>query len=71
MSEKTNKLRDLTTEELQRRLNEAREEMMNLRFQQSTGELSDLSRLPQVRRQIARLMTLLHERERMIRTEGE
>ena len=70
MSEKTKKLRDLSTEDLQRRLNDAREEMMNFRFQQSTGELSDLSRLRQVRRQIARLMTLLHEREQMSGTEG-
>jgi len=36
---------------------------MNLRFQQATGELTDFTRLRHTRRQIARLMTLLHERE--------
>ena len=44
-------------------MNDAREELMNLRFQQATGELTDFTRLRHTRRQIARLMTMLHERE--------
>jgi large subunit ribosomal protein L29 len=62
MAQKTEKLRALSLDELHRDLNDARQELMNLRFQQATGELTDYTRLRQVRRQIARLMTLLHER---------
>lgn len=68
MSEKNKKLRELSTNELTGRLNDAQEELMNLRFQQATGELTDHSRLGFTRRQIARLQTLLRERE--IESEG-
>lgn len=64
MSEKTKKLRELSIDELRKQLNDAREELMNLRFQQATGELTDFSRLRHTRRQIARLITILAERER-------
>ncbi len=63
MAEKTKKLQELSLDELHRNLSDARQELMNLRFQQATGELTDYTRLRQTRRQIARLMTLLHERE--------
>ncbi len=63
MSEKNQKLREQSKDELQDQLNNAQEELMNLRFQQATGELTDFTRLRHTRRQIARLMTLLHERE--------
>ena len=63
MSEKIRKLRDVSSDELHKQLNDAREELMNLRFQQATGELTDFTRMRHTRRQIARLMTLLHERE--------
>jgi large subunit ribosomal protein L29 len=62
MAKKTN-LRSLSTDELQSRLNHAREELMNLRFQQVTGELADFNRMSITRREIARLLTLLHERQ--------
>lgn len=65
MAEKTMKLRELSLDELHRNLNDARQELMNLRFQQATGELTDFTRMRHTRRQIARLMTLLHEREAM------
>jgi large subunit ribosomal protein L29 len=71
MAKETAKLRDLSTGELQARLNDAREELMNLRFQQSTGELTDFTRLRFTRRQIARLLTLISERERLEMLEGE
>lgn len=71
MSEKNRRLRELSTEELNGRLSDAREELMNLRFQQATGELTDYTRLRQTRRQIARLMTILQERARMAVLEGE
>jgi len=69
MSEKNKKLRELTTNELVGRLNDAREELMNLRFRQATGELTDFTRLRITRRLIARLMTMLREREEVM--EGE
>lgn len=63
MSEKTKKLRDASLDDLHKQLNDAREELMNLRFQQATGELTDFTRMRHTRRQIARLMTILGERE--------
>lgn len=62
MAEKSN-LRDLSVDDLRKQLNDAREELMNLRFQQATGELTDYTRLRTTRRQIARLMTILAQRE--------
>ncbi len=60
---RTKKLRDASLDELHKQLNDAREELMKLRFQQATGELTDFTRLRHTRRQIARLMTILNERE--------
>ena len=42
---------------------EAKEELFNLRFQNATGQLDNIARIPQVRREIARIETLLRERE--------
>ena len=64
---KPSEIRELSDDALQTRLNDTREELMRLRFQQSTGELTDTSRLRQVRRDVARLMTMLHERKQGIR----
>lgn len=61
---KSTDIRDLSADEIRTRLNDAREELMKLRFQQATGELTDTSRLRQMRRQIAKLLTDLSERER-------
>ena len=44
-------------------MGEAKEELFNLRFQNATGQLDNIARLPQVRRDIARIETLLRERE--------
>lgn len=66
-----NDLRDLSNDELRARLNDTREELMKLRFQQATGELTDFTRLRYTRRSIARLLTLINERERSASTEGE
>jgi large subunit ribosomal protein L29 len=68
---KAAEIRDLSTEAIQNRLNDSREELMRLRFQQSTGELTDHSRMRQIRRRIARLLTILNEREHAARMEGE
>jgi large subunit ribosomal protein L29 len=63
-------IRALSSAELQTKINDAREEYRNLRFQQATGELTDFTRIPQTRRLIARLTTVLNERERTAK-EGE
>jgi large subunit ribosomal protein L29 len=56
-------IRNLSQNEIQRRLDEAHHEMFNLRFQYATGQLKNTARLGQVRREIARLRTLLREQE--------
>jgi large subunit ribosomal protein L29 len=63
MAEKKNKLREMPVEDLRKQLNASREELMHLRFQQATGELTDFTRVKFTRRQIARLMTILAQRE--------
>lgn len=56
-------IRALSTEEIEAKLSDAREELMKLRFQQVTGQLTDTSRVRFVRRDIARLSTIITERE--------
>jgi len=56
-------LRQLNDTELEHRLGEAKEELFNLRFQNATGQLDNIARIPQVRREVARIETLLRERE--------
>ncbi|EUA04664.1 ribosomal protein L29 [Mycobacterium kansasii 824] len=56
-------LRELTDEELTERLREAKGELFNLRFQMATGQLNNIRRLRTVRREIARVYTVLRERE--------
>ena len=63
-------LRDLPEDELRARLGSSKEELFNLRFQLATGQLDNPMRLKEVRHEIARLMTLLTERERATE-EGE
>ena len=64
-------IRALSDNEIRARLVDAREELMNLRFQQSTGELTDYTRLSYTRKTIARLLTVLSEREIQAEMEGE
>jgi large subunit ribosomal protein L29 len=56
-------LRDLTDDELQNRLADTRQELFNLRFQSVTGALENTARLKLAKREIARLLTVVHERE--------
>ena len=62
-SNRTSELRDLGDDELATRLAESREELFNLRFQHVTGQLDNYSRLGQLRKDIARIETLLRESE--------
>ncbi|MBN9098317.1 MULTISPECIES: 50S ribosomal protein L29 [unclassified Pseudonocardia] len=56
-------LRELTDEELTLRVREAKEELFNLRFQMATGQLDNNRRLRVVRHDIARIYTIMRERE--------
>jgi large subunit ribosomal protein L29 len=69
-STKTSELRNLQAGEMERKLADAREELMKLRFQQVTGQLTDTSRLRILRREIARMQTILREQPKS-ETEGE
>lgn len=60
---KVKALRDLSSEELRLRLQDSRRELFNLRQQWYTGRLEDANRMRSVRKDIARLLTLLRERE--------
>ena len=64
-------IRDLADEELVSRLGEAKEELFNLRFQVATGQLDNNRRLQHVRRDIARIYTVMRERELGIITDVE
>ena len=63
MSTNTAELRELHDDELDTRLREAKEELFNLRFQVATGQLDNNRRLQTVRRDIARIYTIMRERE--------
>jgi large subunit ribosomal protein L29 len=56
-------LRDLSDEELDRKMAETRQELFNLRFQSATGALENSARLRTAKREIARILTVRGERE--------
>ena len=58
-------LRDLTDEELEEKMGETRKELFNLRFQSATGALENSARLRSAKREIARILTVKTERERL------
>jgi large subunit ribosomal protein L29 len=68
---KNEQIRLMSVDELKVKMADAQHELMNLRFQVVTGQLTDTSRLKQTRRLIARYNTLLHERELKELREGE
>lgn len=68
---KTSEIRLLATGEIQTKLADTRNELMNLRFQAVTGQLTDTNRLQVTRRLIARYETILKERENAEVTKGE
>jgi large subunit ribosomal protein L29 len=69
---KMSDLRDLKSGEIETKLSDAHEELMKLRFQQVMGQLTDSSRLRILRRDIARMQTILREQANAeAKTEGE
>ena len=60
---KVKEIGELSTEEINNKLFEAKEELFNLRFQQATGNLEKPSRIRELRHTVARMKTVLRERE--------
>ena len=60
---KVKEIRELSTEDIEKKLVETKEELFNLRFQQATGNLEKPSRIRDLRHTVARLKTVLRERE--------
>ena len=60
---KVKEIRELTTEEINTKLFETKQELFNLRFQQATGNLEKPSRIRDLRHTVARMKTVLKERE--------
>lgn len=60
---KSAEIRNLSAEDLQAKLKEARAELFNLRFQMATGQLDNTARIKQVKKNIARIQTVMRDRE--------
>ena len=69
MAKKNEDLKEMPVSELTERLENTREELFNMRFQLATGQLDNYRRVRWLRRDIARVMTVLRERE--LASEGE
>ena len=59
---KAQDIREMSEEELQRKARDLKEEFFNLQFQHATGQLENTQRLPQVRKDLARVKTILREK---------
>jgi len=68
---KASAFRNMKSGEIETKLADAREELMKLRFQQVTGQLTDTSRLKILKREIARMLTILREQPQAEIVEGE
>ncbi len=60
---KINEVRDLSTAELEEKLQEYKQELFNLRFQKAVNQLENPKRITEVKKTIARILTIMHERE--------
>ena len=60
---KANDIRKLSTEEINKKIAESKEELFNLRMKQATGSLENPARIRELRKTVARLKTILRERE--------
>lgn len=61
---KAKEIRQLDTAEINTKIDELKTELFNLRFQLATGQLENTARIRQVKKTIARMKTIIHERER-------
>ncbi|AKS37122.1 MULTISPECIES: 50S ribosomal protein L29 [Anoxybacillus] len=60
---KAKEIRELTTAEIEQKIKALKEELFNLRFQLATGQLENTARIREVRKAIARMKTVIRERE--------
>ncbi|BAH16910.1 50S ribosomal protein L29 [Macrococcoides caseolyticum JCSC5402] len=60
---KAKEIRDLTTSEIETKVKSLKEELFNLRFQLATGQLENTARIREVKKSIARMKTVVRERE--------
>ncbi|HEY4600442.1 MAG TPA: 50S ribosomal protein L29 [Cerasibacillus sp.] len=60
---KANEIRELTTAEIEQKVQSLKEELFNLRFQLATGQLENTARIRQVKKSIARMKTVIRQRE--------
>ena len=67
---KAEEIRAMSAEQIRSKLSDGREELMKFRFQQVTGQLTDTSRIRNLRRDIARMESVLHEMLASAVTEG-
>ncbi len=67
---KSSEIRELNVDQIEAKLADTRDELRNLRFQQVTGQLTDTSRLRTVRRDIARMETVVNELKAKAAAEG-
>ena len=68
---KAEEIRAMSAEQIRAKLSDAREELMKFRFQQVTGQLTDTSRIRILRRDVARMESVLHEMAGSAATEGK
>ena len=68
---KTEEIRGMQLEQIRSKLSDTRDELMKLRFQQVTGQLTDTSRLRMLRRDVARMETILNQALRKAAQEGQ
>ena len=66
---KASEIRAMTTEQIEKRIGDSQQELMNMRFQFVMGQITDTSRFKVARRDVARMLTILRERE--LAEEGE
>lgn len=68
---KSSDLRDLSPDELKGKEKDIREELFNLRFQHATGQLENTMRIPQLKKDLARIKTILREKQQKPNPESE
>lgn len=61
--DKMKEFQNLTTEEINKKIKDAKEELLKLRMKQATGTLENLARIPELRKDVARLKTILNSRK--------
>ncbi len=68
---KSTEIRELSTEEIKTNIDDSRQELMNFRFQMAVGSLKDYTQVRSTRRNIARMLTILNQREMAESQEGD